>query len=187
MKAVVRTMIVAAALPLATAAAAAPAPVCPVKPHRTVHAHKVVVHHTASGVGVSVDQAQLVSFPEPVKTVYVGNPWIADVSMVDGQHAFLLGKTFGVTNLIALSADGKQISNQQVTVHNNGRAVTVNRGPEQFNYMCTAAHCETSPRPGDPQTFVTNTEGPATAHEAQSAAGAGAAVSTAGAQTASNQ
>jgi hypothetical protein len=104
--------------------------------------------------------------------------------MVDSQHAFLLGKTFGVTNLIALSADGKQISNQQVTVMNNGAAVTVNRGADQFNYMCTQAHCESSPRPGDPQPFVTATESAATAHESTASAGGTPA---AGSQTASNQ
>jgi hypothetical protein len=162
------SILLAAALPLATGAAATP--VCPVKPHHTAHAHKTVTHkavaqHAAGGVGVTIDQARLISFPEPVKTVYMGNPWIADISMVDPQHAFVLGKTFGVTNMIALSADGKQVSNQQVTVQNNGAAVTVNLGAAQFNYMCTHAHCETSPRPGDPQVFVTNSEGPATQHE----------------------
>jgi hypothetical protein len=183
MKTAVRTMLLASALPLATGAAAGP--VCPVKPHHHVaHVQKVVVHHVASGVGVTVDQARLVSFPEPVKTVYVGNPWIADVSMVDSQHAFLLGKTFGVTNMIALSADGKQISNQQVTVMNNGAAVTVNRGADQFNYMCTLSHCETSPRPGDPQAYAQNAEGVATQHETAGSTGAG--MSTGG-QTASNQ
>src|SRR5882724_6723787 len=100
MNTAVRTMLLAAALPLFTGAAAAP--VCPVKPHHAVHVQKAAVHHAAGGVGVTVDQARLVSFPAPVKTVYVGNPWIADISMVDSEHAFVLGKTFGVTNLIAL-------------------------------------------------------------------------------------
>ena len=182
MRPAVRNLLLASVLPLATGAAAAP--VCPVKPHHVAHVHKVVVHHAAGGVGVTVDQARLVSFPQPVKTVYVGNPWIADISMVDPQHAFILGKTFGVTNMIALTADGKQLSNQQVTVMNNGAAVTVNRGAEQYNYMCTRSHCETAPRPGDPQAFVQNTETVATTHEGS--ASAGAAIS-AGGQTASNQ
>ena len=182
MKPAVRNLLLASVLPLATGAHAAP--VCPVKPHHVAHVRKMVVHHAVAGVGVTVDQARLVSFPEPVKTVYVGNPWIADISMVDPQHAFILGKTFGVTNMIALTADGKQLSNQQVTVMNNGAAVTVNRGPEQYNYMCTRSHCETAPRPGDPQAFVQTTESAATTHEG--AASAGAAISTGG-QTASNQ
>src|SRR5215472_8860206 len=108
MKTAVRTMLLIAVLPLATGAVAAP--VCPVKPHHTAHvqkAHKVVQHHGPGGIGVTVDQARLVSFTEPVKTLYVGNPWIADIQMVDAQHAFVLGKTFGVTNLVAMSANGK--------------------------------------------------------------------------------
>src|SRR5215469_8299135 len=165
MKTAVCATLLAAALPLA--ASATTAPVCPVKPHHVAHVHKVhkvAQHRAPGGIGVVVDQARLVSFTEPVKTLYVGNPWIADIQMVDPQHAFLLGKTFGVTNLIAMSANGKELSNQQVTVSNNSVAVTVNRGADQFNYMCTHAHCEASPRPGDPQPYVA-AEQAATAHE----------------------
>lgn len=184
MKTAVCAIFVASALPLS--AGAATAPVCPVKPHHVAHAHvhKVAAHHTAGGVGVTVDQARLVSFPAPVKTVYVGNPTIVDIQMVDAQHAFVLGKTFGITNMIALSANGTQISNQQVTVLNNGAAVTVNRGADQFDYMCTAAHCETAPRPGDPPAFAQATEGVATQHESQATT---SATTSGGGQTASNQ
>jgi hypothetical protein len=182
----VRTMLLASTLSLATGASAAP--VCPVKPHHAVHhavhVQKTVVHRAEGGVGLTVDQARLISFPEPVKTLYVGNPWIADVSMVDPQHAFVLGKTFGITNMIALSADGRQVSNQQVMVTNNGAAVTVNRGADQYNYMCTAAHCETAPRPGDPQTYAQNTESIASSHEGSAQSSAGTST---GGQTASNQ
>ena len=175
----VRNLLLGLILPLATGAAAAP--VCPVKPHHTMHAHKAVEHHTAGGIGVAVDQARLVSFPKPVKTLYMGNPWIADIQMVDAQHAFVLGKTFGVTNLIAMSPDGTEVSNQQVTVLNNNVAVTVNRGAEQFNYMCTSAHCEAAPRPGDPSQYAQTTESTATSHESAATGASG------GSQTASNQ
>lgn len=181
MRHVFRTTIAVAILPLLAGSAAAAVCHPVVHHHRAVHATKAVVHHYAS-LGVTVDQARMVSFPQPVKTVYVGNPTIVDVSMIDAQHAFVLGKTFGITNLIALTPDGKQLSNQQVTVLNNGAAVTVNRGADQFNYMCTAAHCETSPRPGDPQPFVQNTEGSATTHEGS----ANTAAASVAAQSASN-
>jgi hypothetical protein len=173
----IRISLLATVLPLAawSTAEATEAPVChPVQHHRVARVHKPVVHHVA-GLGVVVDQTRLVSFTKPVKTLFVGNPTIVDISMIDSQHAFLLGKTFGVTNMVALAPDGKEISNQQVTVYNNAAAVTVNRGADQFNYMCTRAHCETAPRPGDPQQFVGATEGAMTSHETQStAAGAGA-------------
>ena len=179
---VIRASILAATLPCISIATAET--VChPVHHHHIIHARLKATHHVA-GIGVTIDQARLISFPTPVKTVYIGNPTIVDISMLDSQHAFLQGKTFGVTNMIALGTDGKQISNQQVTVLNNGAAVTINRGADQFDYMCVRSHCETAPRPGDPSSFVTNTEGTTTSHEA-SALGAGTNTSTS--QAASNQ
>jgi hypothetical protein len=179
----IRASILAAALPLAMPAAAAETVCHPVHHHHTLHARTAATHRV-TGIGVTIDQARLISFPTPVKTVYIGNPTIVDISMLDSQHAFLQGKTFGVTNMIALGPDGKQISNQLVTVLNNGAAVTINRGADQFDYMCTRAHCETAPRPGDVSGFVANTEGVVTSHEA-SALGAGS--NTATTPPASNQ
>ena len=178
----VPTMAAAAATP-ATTIASSNAVCHPVHRHHVVHVKTAAAHQvTPSGLGVVIDQARLISFPKPVKTVFVGNPTVVDISMIDSTHAFLLGKTFGETNMIALNADGTQISNQQVMVLNNGSAVTVNRGAEQYNYMCSHAHCETAPRPGDPQAFVSGTEGTATSH-AGAASAAGANIQT---QAASN-
>lgn len=178
-----RASLLVLALPLATPGFAQ---VChPVHHHKITHVHKVVQHE--SGLGVVIDQARLVSFPKPVKTVYVGDPLIADITMLDPQHAFLLGRTFGLTNMIALGDDGKQISNQQIVVFNNGAAVTVNRGADQFDYMCTRGHCETAPRPGDPSTFVSTTEGAAGSHEAGAAGAGSGATSTTQASTNGNQ
>lgn len=177
-----RASLLSLALPLA--ATPAFAQVChPAHHHAVTHVRKAV--HHASGVGVVIDQAKLISFPQPVKTVFVGNPTIADVTMVDPQHAFLLGKTFGLTNMIALDSTGKQVSSQQVVVYNNGAAVTINRGADQFDYMCTNAHCETAPRPGDPATFVSSTESAANQHEG--AANSGGTSSPTTQQTGSGQ
>jgi hypothetical protein len=174
-----RALVLSVALPLA--AMPAFGQVChPAHHHHVTHIHKVA---QASGVSVVIDQARLISFPKPVKTVFVGNPTIVDINMIDSRHAFLLGKTFGLTNMIALDSDGKEISNQQVVVYNNMAAVTINRGPDQFDYMCTRAHCETAPRPGDPNSFISNTEGAASSHEG---AATGAGNSAPAGQTAQN-
>jgi hypothetical protein len=140
-------------------------------PHRIVH---------TSDIGVVVDQARMVTLDRPAKTMYIGNPTIADVSVVDARHAFVLGKTFGVTNFIALDADGRQISNQQVTVMNGVQAVTFNQGGGQYNYSCTQVHCEAAPRPGDVPPYVSNTETGISTHEdAASKSANGAATGTA--------
>jgi len=122
----------------------------------------------ASGVAVPMDNVTLVSFKQPVTTIYMGNPSIADVTLVDSRHVFVLGKRFGTTNLIALSADKSVIANESVTVSSRGSgAVTIFRGADTYNYSCTKQHCETRPVPGDPdgKPFFTNTEGAATSHE----------------------
>ena len=77
-----RASLLAMALPLAATPAVAQVGY-PVHHHHAVHARKVV--HQASGLGVTIDQARLITFPKPVKTVFVGNPTVVDVSMIVGQ------------------------------------------------------------------------------------------------------
>lgn len=120
----------------------------------------------AGGVSVQMDNVSVVAFKEPVATVYLGNPSIAELTLIDSRHAFLLGKKFGMTNLIALSSDKNIIVNEPVTVTSRGwGAVTIYRGEASFNYTCSKAHCETQPEPGDPKVYFDNTESAASEHE----------------------
>jgi hypothetical protein len=135
----------------------------------------------AAGVSVPMDEVRLVSFNRPVASVFMGNPMIADVNMIDSRHAFVLGKTFGETNMIALGADGRQVTDDHVTVF--GRRVgmvTLNRGPLQYNYGCTKAHCETAPVPGDERNFFDNTHVAIGQHEDLGVKAAGTGGSPAG-------
>jgi hypothetical protein len=155
--------------------------------HRTVAPrkhHKVVRHHVATasagGVSVLMDEVRIVTFPRPIATVFVGNPMIADATVIDQYHAFVLGKTFGVTNLIALGPQSQTVANQQITVANrSGGVVTLNKGGAQYNYSCTVAHCESGPRPGDQKTYFDETEDSISKHQDQSVKAA--SVSTGGA------
>jgi hypothetical protein len=166
-----------AAMP-AIAAGTAPAK----KPHKTV-VHKTPVKHRASqphldGVSVVMDEVRVVTFKQPVSTVFVGNPIIADATVIDPYHAFILGKAYGVTNLIALSAQSQTVANQQITVANrSGGVVTLNKGASQYTYSCTVAHCETNPRPGDQKGFFDDNEGAVSSHQEQSIKAATASAS----------
>jgi hypothetical protein len=101
-------------------------------------------------VSVPLDEVRMLAFAQPVSTLYVGNPVIADVTMIDKRHAFIQGKAYGATNIVALDASGVEISNQQVVVFGSGSAVvTLQRGAAQTTYSCAAARCEPSPQPGD--------------------------------------
>ena len=104
----------------------------------------------AAGLSVPMDEVRMMSFTKPVATVYVGNPVIADVNVIDAKRVFVLGKSFGQTNIIALDADGKQVANSRVTVHaRSGSTVTLNKGTQQQTFACASGRCENTPTPGD--------------------------------------
>ena len=177
-----RTVLLAAASLACATAPAIAASKAPAPKHHKAAVHKAPVKHKLAsrtdGVSVVMDEVRIVTFKRPVSTVFVGNPVIADATVIDPYHAFVLGKTFGVTNLIALSPQSQTIANQQITVANrSGGVVTLNKGANQFNYSCTLAHCETNPRPGDNKVYFEETEGAIAAHQDQSIKAASASSS----------
>jgi Flp pilus assembly secretin CpaC len=104
----------------------------------------------AGTVSVPMDEVRTVTFPRPVTVVYMGNSTIADVNLVDSRHAFVLGKVFGTTNLIALDAKGREVSNTFVAVpETRGATVTVFHGVQQVTMSCGGPRCNVSPVPGD--------------------------------------
>ncbi|HWY61011.1 MAG TPA: pilus assembly protein N-terminal domain-containing protein [Rhizomicrobium sp.] len=107
----------------------------------------------AAGLAIAMDEVRTVTFDKPVATVYVGNPAIADINMIDARHAFVIGKGFGNTNIMALDADGKQVANTAIAVlagaNNSESTLLLNRGTQRVTYSCTSNRCETTPEPGD--------------------------------------
>jgi hypothetical protein len=107
----------------------------------------------ADQIQVPLDQVRTLTFDTPVKIVYIGNPTIADVTVVDATHVFILGKTYGATNIVALDARGRETLNDQIIVTERpGVAVTVQRGIARTTLMCTTEHCQAAPAPGDDAT-----------------------------------
>ena len=106
-------------------------------------------------ISVAMDQVRVVTFARPVKTVFVGNPTIADVTVIDPTHVFLLGKSFGTTNIVALDDEGHQAADERVTVFGSEQnIVTLQRGPGRVTLNCASERCEATPTPGDqPQPF----------------------------------
>ena len=104
----------------------------------------------AAGIDVGMDQGHVLTFNAPVKTVFVGNSAIADVTVIDPNHALILGRNFGTTNVVALDAKGRETVNQLVTVMERpGSAVTLQRGAAKSTLNCNPTRCETTPTPGD--------------------------------------
>jgi len=120
----------------------------------------------AGTLSVPMDEVRMVTFVKPVATVYVGNPMIADVTVIDSRHVFVLGKAYGSTNIIALDTNGREVSNNPLTVFGRtANIVTLNRGGEQVTYSCAASRCETAPMPGDQKDAYDTAMGQIGAHQ----------------------
>lgn len=92
----------------------------------------------ASDLVVAYDQSQLLRLPRPVASVIIGNPSIADVAIQGGNLLVVTGKTFGITNIIALDSERNIIQDQRVIVQRDEvRIVNLNKGALRQSYSCT--------------------------------------------------
>ncbi len=107
----------------------------------------------AADLIVRYDQSQLLRLPRPASEIIVGNPSIADVSMQGGNLLVVTGKTFGITNVIALDADRNVIQDQRVIVERDElRVVNLHKGGTRFTYSCSP-NCETNLTIGDDKAY----------------------------------
>lgn len=112
---------------------------------------------------VRYDQSQLLHLPRAASEVIVGNPSIADVTLQDGNLLIVTGKTFGITNVIALDASHNVIQDQRVMVERDDRKiVNLHKGTTRFTYACTP-NCEPTLTIGDDKDFFTSVQSANTA------------------------
>jgi hypothetical protein len=121
----------------------------------------------AGDVRLGLDEVHTLTFKRPVATVYVGNPAIADITMIDARHAFVQGKGYGRTNFVALNQDGVQVFGTSITVTgaSSGNTVVLNRGSQRITLNCAGQRCEPTPMPGDGKDAYDPTNGVAAAHQ----------------------
>jgi hypothetical protein len=130
----------------------------------------------AGGIALAMDEVRTLTFQHAITTVYVGNPSIADITMIDARHAFVQGKAYGRTNIVALNHDGVQVYNARIDVsQGSNETLTLNRGVQRITYNCNAARCEPAPMPGDAKEAFDAMANQFAAHAdtARKAAGAG--------------
>jgi hypothetical protein len=130
-----------------------------------------------NSVALALDEVHTLTFKTPVATVYVGNPTIADVTMLDARHAFVQGKGYGRTNLVALNQDGVQVFNTSITVTgaSGGNTVVLNRGSQRITLNCAGQRCEPTPMAGDGKDAYDPANAVATTHQNNARAAAGGA------------
>src|SRR5262245_30801546 len=109
-------------------------------------------------VSIKVDQAQLITLPERVATIVIGNPLIADATLQSGGILVVTGKGYGTTNLLALDRAGRTLMSKMVEVRGAGTddIVVVYRGVERESYSC-APNCERRITLGDSPAYFNAT------------------------------
>ena len=96
----------------------------------------------AQSLTVPVDRAVRIGLSGPAKDVAVGNPAIADVTVMDDRNILILGKAFGTTNVVVLDRSGRLILDRvvNVTAPDAGR-ISVYKGATPSHYACSP-RCE---------------------------------------------
>ena len=98
---------------------------------------------------VEVDHVARLDLRGAAASVIVGNPQIADVTVVDAHTLYVSGRDYGVTEIVVLDAAGRNIYQGQVVVSGaSAGAVRVWRGAAVTNMAC-AASCAPSVRGGE--------------------------------------
>lgn len=117
----------------------------------------------ANDLVVTYDQSQLLRLPRAVASIIIGNPSIADVTVQDSNLLVITGKTFGVTNIIALDAEKNVIQDQRVVVkRDDARTVNLSKAGVRQSYSCTP-NCSPTLTIGDDKDYFEMIQGHAAA------------------------
>jgi len=121
---------------------------------------------------ITLDQAKVARLPAGATTLVVGNPAIADVTMLKGGVAMVVtGKGYGETNLIALDAQGNIIDEKKIDVEPTRSVLVVQRGDARESYWCNPV-CMPTVQLGDENKVFSDASGQVSAHSALAQGGA---------------
>ncbi|MEL7047936.1 MAG: pilus assembly protein N-terminal domain-containing protein [Pseudomonadota bacterium] len=135
---------------------------------------------SANDLIVRYDQSQLLRLPRTVSEVIIGNPSIADVAVQGGNLLVVTGKTFGVTNIIALDTEKNVIQDQRVIVQRDAASVVnLHKGSQRFSFTCSP-NCTPTITIGDDNLFFETISKHATTKKSFSEATSGQAASGVG-------
>ena len=97
-------------------------------------------------ISVEIDHSTRVQLGGAAGSVIVGNPQIADVTVVDANTLFVTGKGYGVTEVVAVDGVGRTLFQRDVVVTGGSTgSVRVWRGGQATEMAC-ASSCAPSIR-----------------------------------------
>jgi hypothetical protein len=103
-----------------------------------------------------LNKAKVLQLPSNAVTVIVGNPAVADVTMIRrSKHMVLTGKGFGETNLIALDSQGRSVGESVIRVAAPTHSLIVQRGMERETWDCSP-RCQPTFSLGDSTKFASD-------------------------------
>lgn len=106
---------------------------------------------------VKYDQSKLVRLPRAVSEIIVGNPSIADVAVHSRKVLIITGKSFGITNIIAIDNEKKIIQDQRIVVQREQiKTVNVQKGLKRESYNCST-QCNPTITVGDHTAYLEST------------------------------
>ncbi len=92
---------------------------------------------SSAPLSVSAGAAARIVLAAPVRDIVVGDPTVADVSLVNERTLVILGKKAGATTVLAFDARGRALADRDVVVSNvPTQAVVVQRGVNAATYAC---------------------------------------------------
>ena len=100
----------------------------------------------AAGIAVPLDGAVRLGLRGAAADVVVGNPAVADVTVVDERTVVVVGKAHGTTGLMVFDGARRLLWDGSVTVTSPSGRITVYRGGDAHQYACLA-RCERTPAP----------------------------------------
>jgi hypothetical protein len=104
-------------------------------------------------LSVTLDQAKIARVPDGTKTLVIGSPIVADVTLLKGSNTMVVtGKGYGETNFIALDGLGNVLDEKMIRVEPAGSVLVVQRGMERESYSC-APRCMPVVELGDGDEF----------------------------------
>jgi Flp pilus assembly secretin CpaC len=117
-------------------------------------------------IDVQIDQAKIIQLPEKTSTIIIGNPIVADVTILKGSgNMVVTGKGFGETNLIALDNKGHSLGESVIRVKTGFKGLVVQRGGDRESYSCMP-RCQPVVVLGDTAKFMGETGSQIQAHSA---------------------
>lgn len=92
---------------------------------------------TGDDIEVHLDMSRVLLLRDAPETMILGNEQLLDISFLDDRTLVLNGLNEGVTNLIAISSDGRVIENRIVRiVSDKGALTTIIRGQSRETFLC---------------------------------------------------